>query len=419
MKDLEGQRVVVLGAGRSGRAAARLAHRMGGRVRVSEGGAPDRVPGDFARWLREQDIPSEWNGHTRAFVQSADLVVISPGIPVDAPPARWARQAGCRVVGEMELAAWFCRPPIIAVTGSNGKTTVSTLLYRVIEKAGYRACLCGNIGTPLAEKVLELDGVDYVVLEVSSFQLESVERFRPHGAVVLNVTQNHLDRHRDIDEYWAIKKRIFLNQGPEDFAVLNAADRRLRKEAGRLRARVRLFDGQGASANEAAVIRAAAAIGIDRRVCESVFTSFEGLAHRLEPVGCFHGVTVINDSKSTTVEAGRWALQRVGAPVILICGGKDKNSDFSSLKEPVGRKVRRMVVLGQAAEKLRAAFDGVVPVIESPSLEAAVSEARRTARPGETVLLSPMCASFDMFANYEERGEAFKALARRAWGDGR
>jgi len=347
--------------------------------------------------------------------------VTSPGVRRDAPCLQAAAEKSIPVVGEMELATSFCPCPIIAVTGSNGKTTVVTLITEVIRQDGRAAHSCGNIGYPLADQVLQISHDDYVVMEVSSFQLETICSFKPFIAVWLNFSQNHLDRHRDLEEYFLTKKRIFENQTADDFAVLNQDDDRIKSIAVELKSQVFFFspreggkeEGALGNANFLAVTKVAAILGISLEVCERVFTHLKGAEHRLEKVCTLHEVDYINDSKSTTGESGRWALNNILQPVIMICGGRDKNIDFSSLRDIVGQKVKKMIVIGEAGTKLKNTFQSVVDVRECAGLAEAVALAQDSAQAGDCVLLSPLCASFDMFQNYEERGRVFKEYVRQ------
>lgn len=420
MIDWKGKRVTVFGLARSGQAAVRLLHRVGCPVRASEQASPDKVSSDFVRWAAAERIPLEFNGHTRPFVTESDAWVISPGMRADAQPLAWAREQAIPVWSEIELAYRFCPCPIVAVTGSNGKTTTTTLIHDVLKAAGKRAWLCGNVGYPFAESVLDMSPSDVVALEVSSFQLEAIDLFRPHVAVWTNFSQNHLDRHQDLEEYFTAKGRIFKNQQPEDFAVLNAKDERLSALAAGLHSQVVLFDDPGQARAEGfknpnylAVIRCAQIFGVSKEVYQKVLRDFRGVEHRTEKVRTLDGVDYINDSKATTVESGRWALQNIDQPVIMICGGRDKHLDYTVLRDIVRQRVKKMVVIGEARPILKQAFSDVVPILEAESLEQAVSLAREQAHAGDAVLLSPMCASFDMFKNYEERGKVFKDIVGR------
>ncbi len=426
--DLQNQRVTILGAKLSGMAMARLVTRRGGQAKISERMTEDSVPADFRQWAQQQRVACQFQGHTRPFIEASDWLVLSPGVPKDIPAVHWAQADNIPVLGEIEFAFQWCDKPVIAVTGSNGKTTVATLIHQVLEAAGYRSCLCGNIGTPFSDYVLDLFDKDFVVLEVSSFQLETIlsqtmllgkgagiKGFKPYIAVILNVSQNHLDRHKDFQEYLDAKKMIFINQKEGDYAVLNAKDDHLKRLAQGVKSQVRYFDpslmplkGIESNPNFAAVWEIAKIIGIKEATVSQVLRDFKGVEHRLEWVRQINGVHFINDSKATTAQAAIWALERLNAPVIMICGGRDKNIDFSAAASLVRQKVKRMLLIGEARKKLREVFNGLVTMEECASLPEAVARANEIAQAGDSVLLSPMCASFDMFANYQERGRCFK-----------
>ncbi len=407
--DLKNKKITIIGAARSGLAAADLVSRLGGIAKISE----SKVGVEHARPVH--GIIIETGGHTKAFIEDSDYVVLSPGVRMDSQPAQWARAKGLEVMGEVELAFRFCPCPIIAVTGSNGKTTTSTLIAEILKKAGRRVCLCGNIGNPFTTQVLNLKSTDTVVLEISSFQLESTIEFKPQVAVWLNFSQNHLDRHKDLTEYFEAKKKIFTNQGKNDFAVLNFAQAEFHDLAKSLKAKVLFFNGPDSpkdinNPNYLAAMTAAHALGISENISRQVFVEFKGVEHRLEWVRTLDGVDYINDSKSTTAEAGRWALECTRKPLIMICGGSDKHIDYKNLRPLVQKKVKYMIAIGQIRKQIQEAFAGAVSMGSADSLEEAVNTARHKAASGDCVLLSPMTASFDMFDNYEHRGKRFKEI---------
>jgi UDP-N-acetylmuramoylalanine--D-glutamate ligase len=420
--DIKHKKVTIIGAARSGIAVANAVLRLGGIAKISE----NKPLEEFS----DARVIIEAGGHTKAFIQDSDYVVLSPAVRQDALPVKWAKDCGIEVMGEVEFAFRLCPCPVVAVTGSNGKTTTSTVIAEIIKRAGRRVCLCGNIGSPFSKYVLDLKSSDTVVLEISSFQLESTIHFKPHVAVWTNFSQNHLDRHKDMEEYFQAKCKIFANQDNEDFAVLNFLEPRHRKLAEQLKARVLFFKEINGSTpgvdlfnprgwdgldnpNYLAAIQAAYALGISEDICLKVFSEFKGVEHRLEFVRDLGGVDFINDSKSTTVEAGRWALERSLKPLVMICGGLDKHLDYSPLKSLVAQKVKHMIAIGQAREIMKSTFGDVVMVDTFTSLEEAVKAAQGVAKSGECVLLSPMCASFDMFKDYEHRGRCFKEIVNK------
>lgn len=411
--------VTVVGAQKSGLAAATLLKSRGVPVRLTEKKEKARCPADIVSSLEALGIPLEFGGHSPDAVAASDLLVLSPGVPYRADVVQWARGRGIPVLTEVELAYQFCSRPVIGITGSNGKTTVTTLVHQVLTRAGYRTALCGNIGTPFAEVVRDDEKWEYYVAELSSFQTEAflspadrpvfLQGFRPRIAVVLNFSQNHLDRHDDMEDYLRAKKRIFLNQTSADHAVLNGQDTRARDFAEGLSAAVRYFDPDGPSKNpnHAAVETVTGLLGVPAAACRRVFESFQGVRHRMQEVAVIDGVFFINDSKSTTTEATRWALGCLEKPVRLICGGRDKQLDFTALRDDVRRKVRKIYAIGEAADKLARSFEGAAEVQLCAGLEDAVRQSFQQACAGDVVLLSPMCASFDMFRNFEHRGDVF------------
>jgi len=416
--DLKHKKVTIIGAARSGIAVADAVLRLGGIAKISESKPIEELSHVLDSRFRGNDkenIVIEARGHTQAFIQDSDYVVLSPGVRLDALPVQWAKERGIEVMGEVEFAFRLCPCPVVAVTGSNGKTTTSTVIAEILKRAGRHVCLCGNIGSPFSKHVLDLKSTDTVVLEISSFQLESTVHFKPHVAVWTNFSQNHLDRHRDLEEYFQAKRKIFANQETQDFAVLNFLDPRHRKLAEQLKAKLLFFNTLDKpmgmdNPNYLAAMQAANALGISENICFKTFLTFKGVEHRLEFVRDLGGIDFINDSKSTTVEAGRWALERSRKPMVMICGGLDKHLDYSPLKSLVAQKVKHMIAIGQAREIMKSTFGDVVAVDTFTSLEEAVKAARGIAKSGECVLLSPMCASFDMFKDYEHRGRCFKDI---------
>jgi UDP-N-acetylmuramoylalanine--D-glutamate ligase len=426
---LNQKKITILGAQKSGLAVARLARKHGAYVKLSELKPKEKIAAELLSQLEAACNELEFGNHSGSFVGNSDLVILSPGVRFDAPILDLVRHKKILIMGEIEFAFQFCKAPVIAVTGSNGKTTTTTLINSVLNEAGYRSQACGNIGLPFSEAVLGEKDNEFFVLEVSSFQMESLlfygtktdhlfkdfKWFRPYIAVVLNVSENHLDRHEDIDEYFSAKTKIFQNQNYMDFAVVNARDPRLNKLIGKLQARVVQFNekeknADGFDTNQQAVAAVAKIIAIDKSVCKKVFKEFNGVEHRMEKVRTINSVTFINDSKSTTAESGRWALEHLDRPVIMICGGRDKHIDFGVLRDLVKSKVKKMITIGEAKDKLKETFESVVTVDRCDSLENAVKKAKAAAKTGEFVLFSPMCASFDMFENFEHRGKVFKDI---------
>jgi UDP-N-acetylmuramoylalanine--D-glutamate ligase len=439
--DLKGLNVTVVGISRSGMSAARLLKTMGARVYATDNGTNDEVAKQCAV-LTSEGIHCEIGRHTESFVKGKDLVVLSPGVSNDAPVIRWAHEARIPIISELELGYLFCKGTVIAITGTNGKTTTTTLIGEICKSAGRPTVVCGNIGTPFSGEVLNITGEHIVVLEVSSFQLEWIDTFKPHVSVILNVTDDHLDRHRSFDEYRMLKNKIFVNQGKEDYLILNHEDPHA-QTVGRSLAPRRLFFSRTVATegifvngtdilldlrvgtrrigstdviplhglhnleNVLASALSCSVLGIPDEVISNTIAGFQSLPHRFQPVAELEGVAFINDSKATNVDSTMKALMSLQSPVVLIAGGRDKASDFRLAKNLIREKVRTLVLIGEATERITTAIGGVVPVQRAGSLREAVAVAYRSAERGDTVLLSPMCASFDMFDDYVERGNVF------------
>jgi UDP-N-acetylmuramoylalanine--D-glutamate ligase len=417
MTSYKGKKITVVGLARSGGSVARLLRSCGAVVSCTEKNTTPALE-VAARALRQDGIGVELGGHTPPFIEGRDLVVISPGVRPDAACVLWARESGIEVVSEIEIAAALCPAPVIAITGTNGKTTTTTLVGEIIRAGGKKAFVCGNIGTPFSSAVPDIRKEDFVALEVSSFQLETIKTFCPKVAVILNLTPDHLDRYASVAEYLEAKKRIFMNQGPEDTLILNYGDEALRSLAGSARSKILFFNKEASEAtafdqNQMAVCAVAQALAIDREVCLEVFRNFKGVEHRLEFVRDLNGITFVNDSKATNIDSTVWALKNIKKTAILIAGGRDKGSDFASIKDLVRAKIREAVLVGEASDRIAAAWDGVLPCAYASSLPEAVRAAYGKVREGEIVLFSPMCKSFDMFTDYEHRGRVFKEIVHQ------
>ncbi|MFZ5876219.1 MAG: UDP-N-acetylmuramoyl-L-alanine--D-glutamate ligase [Nitrospirota bacterium] len=446
--DLKGKHVTVVGLARSGAAAARLLLRERAVVSVT-----DRRPAaELTEWTATF-APGEvtWflGGHPDEAFRGADLVVLSPGVPLASPPLQAARARGIPIWSELELASRFVSAPISAITGSNGKSTTTALAGEMCVAAGRRTFVGGNYGVPLSEATLPGAAWGEIVAEVSSFQLETVITFHPAVAALLNVTPDHLDRYPDFGSYAAAKRRIFERQGPDDAAVLNADDPVCVDPAftGTLAARRVYFSRRTPPAGDAVWVDGGAIVyrvggrsgrvlpvdrlriagvhnlenalaatavallrGIDPPVIAGVLSEFRGLEHRMEFVREVRGVRYINDSKGTNVGAVEKSIESLTSPVILIAGGVAKGADFSALRPLAARRVKKAVLIGQARPQLRQTFEGVTTIAEAGGMDEAVRIASESAVPGDVVLLSPACASFDLFRDYEERGRRFKAL---------
>jgi UDP-N-acetylmuramoylalanine--D-glutamate ligase len=435
--DVKGKKVTVVGLARSGIAAARALHACGAIVTVTDKKPLDQLEAQIQALGSAITVAA--GGHPDRIFTGADLIVVSPGVP-KIPQVVNARQRGVRVISELELAWMFSDAPFVGITGTNGKSTVTTLVGLMLAKAGKKVLVAGNIGNALTEDVRLLSGRDWIVAELSSFQLEDIETFRPRIASILNVTQDHLDRYRNITEYGDAKARIFMNQRKEDFLVLNFDDPIVKSYAGRTAATVIPFsrmlrfnpgacvlDGhltvngrriihtdeiriKGVHNLENALAAAAMSLcaGANSDSVASVLREFPGLEHRLEIVREKDGVTFINDSKGTNVGAVIKSVEGFTKPVILIAGGLDKGSDFSPLRDLFRQKVKLLILIGKAADKIAKAVNSATETVFAKTLQDAVRFAADRASRGDVVLLSPACASFDMFKDFEDRGRQFK-----------
>ena len=448
--DLKNKKVLVVGLGRSGLSAARFLRGQGARVTVSDSRSADALAKDIPSLL-DAGIMVEAGGHGLLTFRRQDLIVVSPGVPLDTPEVKQVLALKLPVIGELELASRFLSGRVIAITGSNGKTTTTTLVGQIVEAAGLPTQVGGNIGLPVIELV-KLDTPEtWDVLEVSSFQLETVDTFRPHIAAVLNLTPDHLDRHHTFAAYAAAKKRITENQTSDDFLVLNAEDKETQMFAARTKARIFWFSSrrpikQGAFAhgesivwlpveggkaepvlpiseiplkglhnleNVLAAVTIAKLAGVSSEIIRAIVATFKAVEHRLEHVATLSGVEYYNDSKATNVDATMKALASFPKGIHLILGGKDKDSDYTQLAPLLRERVKVVYTIGSAAEKIehQLAESAKTTMIESSgTMDVAVASAREHAVSGDIVLLAPACSSFDQFENYEHRGRVFRQL---------
>ena len=416
MIDFKDRNVVVLGLGCSGLASAKLLNKLGAQVFISDK-TDDVKQREYSCDLKKLSIDFELGKHTKTIIESADYLVISPGVSYNCEAVEWARKKNIEVIGEIELGYQHCPAQIIAITGTNGKTTVTTLIGKILEKAGRDVFVLGNIGKPFSSCIDKIKDTDLISLEVSSFQLESIKEFRPKVSIILNFTPDHLDRYKNLGEYLKAKKQIFINQKKEDFLILNYADSRLRPLASETEAEV-LYFGGGKSGfdeskfnpNQLAVLKVAEIFGIDLDNCLKVFEEFTGIEHRLEFISNINGIDFINDSKATNIEATIWALENSIKPTILIAGGRDKGSDFAIISNILKNKVKLLVLFGESKTKIEDALNGLIKISTAKDIYEAVNLAFKQAKKGDCIILSPMCASFDMFSNYQERGRIFKGI---------
>ena len=454
MMELKGKKVLVVGLGKSGLAAALFLRRRGAQVTVSDIRSAEALAKDIPALL-EEGINVEAGGHGLLTFRRQDLIVVSPGVPLDTPELAQVRSFGLPVIGELELAARFLKGKTLAITGSNGKTTTTSLVGDILKAAGMPTLVGGNIGVPVIALIDESTDETWSVLEVSSFQLESTQEFHPAIAVILNITPDHLDRHGTFENYALAKERIFAAQHEQDFVVLNADNVRAAAAASRSVARVYWFSlefpvSQGAFVdagqilyrpskdapvetvmplsgiplkgehnveNVLAAVCAARLAGAPTEVVRRAVENFRAVEHRLEYVATINGVEFYNDSKATNVDATAKAIAAFSSGIHLILGGKDKNSDYTQLSELMRAHVRAVYTIGSAAAKIESHLRGVVAIHSCETLDKAVTTAAAAAHPGEVVLLAPACSSFDQFESYEHRGRIFKELVHewRGW----
>ncbi len=441
---VRGRRVTVVGAARSGVAAAELLVRRGASVILTD--KRDEIA--EAHQLRTAGVQLELGRHERATFLASDLIVLSPGVPLTLPEIAAARASDIPVIGELEMASRWLRGRIVAITGTKGKSTTTTLTGRMLQAGGHRVLVGGNIGLALSAQVDDSTADTIHVVEASSFQLEAIETFRPWIAVLLNFSPDHLDRHASVAEYAGAKARIFLNQTGQDWAVLNADDESVGRIAADAASRKLLFStsdslasgvlvhgdvivrrtaqgdvplvplasvrllGRHLVADVVAASAVASLFRVDAAAMTKAVEQFTGLEHALEPVAEFGGVLFVNDSKATNIEAARLAIESFDS-LVVIMGGRFKGGDFSDLREPLAGRGATVVAIGESQPLIAKALGGAVPVHEASDMAAAVRTAFASAAPGTTVVLAPACSSFDMFRDYAERGRVFKQEVRR------
>jgi UDP-N-acetylmuramoylalanine--D-glutamate ligase len=453
--ELKGKKVLVVGLGKSGLAAALFLRRRGAQVTVSDLRSAQALSKEIPSLL-EAGIVVEAGGHGLLTFRRQDLIVVSPGVPLSTPELVQVRRLGLPIIGELELAARFLKGKVLAITGSNGKTTTTTLSGEIFSAAGFNPLVAGNIGLPVIDVVDQSTEAGWSVLEVSSFQLETTESFHPHVAVILNITPDHLDRHGTFENYVAMKEKIFANQTGEDYLILNGDDPTTQQAASRTKSQVLWFSrskivrcgaflldgmvmfrpteqgkplpvlplaeiplkGEHNIENVLAAVCAACVAKIPAETIAHAVAAFQAVEHRLEFVAAIHGVDYYNDSKATNVDATAKAIASFPGNIHLILGGKDKNSDYTQLNALLRARVKTVYTIGSAAEKIESQISGVTRIIHTGTLEAAVDQAAGQAVAGDVVLLAPACSSFDQFENYEQRGKVFKqaVLARQGAG---
>jgi UDP-N-acetylmuramoylalanine--D-glutamate ligase len=445
--EVANKNVLVVGLGKSGVASALFLKSRGAHVTVSDTKPREQFSSELSLLL-DRGIAIETGGHGERTFRGQDLIVVSPGVPFDAPLLQQARAMGETVIGEIELAAQFFPGRMLAITGSNGKTTTTALMGEIVSAGGFQTLVGGNIGTPAISLVDQATPETIAVLEVSSFQLETIQSYRPYIAVILNITPDHLDRHRTFAAYTSAKARIFENQSADDFAVLNADDPNCVSLAEAVKSKLFWFSRkkeveQGAFVRDGHIfflnrddekeimpvaeislkgghnvenVLAAASVGMlmgrDPGQIRKTIREFKAVEHRLEYVATIRGVEFYNDSKATNVDATIKAIESFPANIHLILGGKDKGSDYFILNDLLRQRVKAVYTIGAAADKIESQIKDTVEIVHAETLDVAVKRAAKAAQPGDIVLLAPACASFDQFQNYEHRGKTFKEIVK-------
>jgi UDP-N-acetylmuramoylalanine--D-glutamate ligase len=449
--NLKNKKILIVGLGRTGLAVARFLTQARAVVTVTDI-ADEIVLGDELQQIKQLGIKTELGQHRNDTFENADLIVISPGVPHTIAPVVSAHHRGIPIIGEVELASRFIREPLVAVTGTNGKTTTTELVGAMLKSTGLNVFVGGNIGNPLIGYVEAGQKADVVVAEISSFQLDTIKHFRPKVSVLLNISKDHLDRYPDFDAYANSKMRIFENQQENDIAVLNGADAQVYSRIGHIKCqkwfypnpqsnengafladnRITLklnnakylnqkiqnellvdtsaagFLGRHNLENACAAALTALAAGATIEGIQTALNQFQGSAHRLEYIETINQARYFNDSKATNVEAVVRALECFSQPVILIMGGRDKGDDFKALGDAVRKHAKKLIVIGEAAAAISSALTQIIPATSASSMQDAVRKANEVAAPGDIVLLSPACASFDMYDNYAQRGDDFR-----------
>lgn len=443
------KKVTIVGAARSGIAAAKLLKKKGFEVFLSDAGDISGIDHEILENIRNYGIEHEFGAHSDK-VYDADVVVVSPGVPQNSKVIQNSLEKGIEVVSEIEAASWYCKGKVIAITGTNGKTTTTTLIGEIFKDAGYKTFVCGNIGIAFSDIVEQTDESSIVVLETSSFQLDNIRKFKPFIAIMLNVTPDHLDRYESFEKYLESKMRIAENQNESDYFVFNYDDELVRNSSKSVHSNRTAFSltdavkketqegaylnnldlvyyyymgeenvidtqkliikGEHNVYNAMASVISAKIFGIEKEYIKKTLENFKGVEHRLEYVKELDGVKYYNDSKATNVNSVWYALKGFNEPLVLILGGKDKGNDYSQIEKEVKQHVKHIIAIGDSKQKVYDYFKDILPVTMAADMEDAVIKARQNAISNDVVLLSPACASFDMFDNYEHRGRVFKDI---------
>lgn len=408
---VKNKKIAILGLGESALASALFLQQKDAAVFVSEAGESEAIQ-KRARVLHQAGIPYEVGHHSIDRLSASDLIVISPGIGPKTDIFKELNYAHVTMISEIELASCFCKGDIVAVTGTDGKTTVTTLIYELLRGCGYKTLRCGNIGNPFVGELSRIDKDTIVILEVSSFQLYTIKRFRPKVAVLTNIAPDHLNWHYDYADYVNAKQKVFQNQTAADCAILNFKDEKTQEFLCRIKSK-KIFFNQCETEfdpNQDAALQIAKVYACDRAKAKHIVRTFPGVEHRLEVVPSRDGITYINDSKCTSLHALEWALARQDGEVVLLCGGRNKGLDFNTIRDTVACSVQSVIAFGEAAAEIRAAWASQVDLITVDTLPEAFDAACQRVSQRGTILFSPACTSFDQFDSYEQRGKRFKEL---------
>ncbi len=440
--EIENKNYLVVGLGKTGIETIKFLGQRGFNVRGTDSSPKSKFNNIEIDSISALGIEIEFGSHSQSYLEWADILVISPGVSVNTPYLLRAKELEKKIVSEIEFATTFINTPIIAITGSNGKTTTTTLISEILTNSGFNIFTGGNIGTPLITALEKADEYNFIVLETSSFQLQATEKFRPYISIFLNITPNHLDHHIDFDEYFQSKTNIFKNQTKSDWAIINSGDEKIKEYSENISSKIvsfgiatehediklkgntvefrdeeydlssiKLIGGHNLD-NAMCAIAATVIAGCRKEVIEKTILDFTPLPHRIEFIGKHRGVNVYNDSKSTSPGATIKALDSISPPIILLAGGKDKGTDYKILTAPLHNKVKHLVLFGEAKKIMNQQLGTSVDTTMADSLEEAVEKAFSNSDEDDSILLSPACSSFDMFSSYEERGEVFKKIVQ-------
>jgi len=442
--ELNHKKILVVGMAKTGMSVARFLKSKGAYVSIADRQNENQLR-DKIKILRKDDIKIITGPHKIEDFISKDMIVLSPGVPHTIGPIKRSMEEKIPVIGEIELASCFIKEKIIAITGTNGKTTTTTLIGKMLEASGKKVFVGGNIGNPLIDYVINNEKADVLVVEVSSFQLDTIEKFRPNTALLLNITDDHLDRYKDFNEYARSKFRIFKNQKENDIGILNANCNATSLFISKVKSKIFYFNGNNEKnaiinknkinfpfaefsidtnkvklpgehnlENISAASIAAWSVGATKQGIQKAVDDFRGLPHRMEYVATVNGIDFFNDSKATNVDAVKRAITCFSSPIHLIMGGRDKGGDYSVLKQGLKKHVKELILIGESKEIINSAFKDEIKInLEARSLDEAVEIAFKSAKKGEVVLLSPACSSFDMFESYNQRGDVFKAAIQK------